>query len=77
MWCSKPRSFMITVTNRKEESKEGLANQGVENVKLVFLHLPTWKCPFELDSFQAINYDTKSVQSSNNCITYLPYIWKQ
>jgi hypothetical protein len=36
-----PHSFVITVTNRKEESKEGLANQGMKNVKLVFLHLPT------------------------------------
>jgi len=72
---------MITVANREEENQEGLANQGVENVKLVFLHLPTWKCPFELDGFQAINYGIKSVQSSNSCTIYLPYflpyIWKQ
>jgi hypothetical protein len=62
---------MVTVTNRKEESKEGLANQGVENVKLVFLYLPTWKFPCELEGFQAINYDTKSVQSSDNCKIYI------
>jgi len=41
MWCTKPHSFMITVTNRKQESKEGLANQEVENVIVVSLHLPT------------------------------------
>ena len=30
--------LMYTLTNRKEESKEGLANQGVENMPPVFLH---------------------------------------
>jgi hypothetical protein len=64
---------MIAVINRKEESKEGLANQVVENVKLVFFHPPTRKCPFEIEGFQAINHDTKSVQSFNSCKIYLLY----
>jgi hypothetical protein len=71
---------MIAVINRKEESQEGLANQTVENVKLVSFQPPTRKCPFEIEGFQAINHDTKSVQSFNSCTKYLlyflSYCWK-